>query len=81
VINPSVTVKVITINVANITSTEVNSELWWQKSTIGLLRLQYKGEGKNNEYETKLLHSLFHFTLKATKNGDYFSSDGMKGNI
>jgi len=41
VINPPVTVKVIGINVAYISSTEVNSELWWQQSTIGLLRLQY----------------------------------------
>lgn len=64
--NPPVTVKVIRIDVAYITSAEVNSELWWQKGTIGLLRFQYEGEEKNNKYETKLLHSLIHFTLKAT---------------
>jgi hypothetical protein len=64
--NPPVTVNVIGIDVTYITSAEVNSELWGQKCTIGLLRFQREGEGKNNEYETKLLHSLIHFTLKAT---------------
>ena len=77
--NAPVTVNVIGIDVMYITSAEVNSELWWQKCTIGLLRFRRKGKWKNKEYETKLLHSLIHFILKATKNGEYFSNDGMKG--
>ena len=71
-INPPVTVNVVGIDVTYIASAEVNSELWRQKCTIGLLRFRYEGEEKNNEYGTKLLHSLIHFTLKATTNGDYF---------
>jgi len=38
--HPPVTVKVIGIDVMYITSAEVNSELWWQKGTIGLLRFR-----------------------------------------
>jgi hypothetical protein len=38
--NPPVTVNVIGIDVTYITSAEVNSELWWQKCTIGLLRIR-----------------------------------------
>ena len=64
--NPPVTVNVIGIDVMYITSAEVNSELWGQKCTIGLLRFRREGEGKNNEYETELLQCLLHFTLKAT---------------
>jgi hypothetical protein len=64
--NPAVTVNVIGINVTYITTPEVNSELWWQECTVRLLRIRYESEAKNNEYETKLLHSLIHFTLKAT---------------
>jgi len=46
--------------------TKVYGELWWLKGTIGRLRFRYEGEGKNKEYETKLLQRLIHFTLKAT---------------
>lgn len=64
--NPPVTINVIGIDVTYITGAKVNSELWWQKCTVSLLRIRYEGEAKNNEYETKLLHDLIHFTLKAT---------------
>ena len=49
------------------------------QNTVGRLRFRYEGEGKNNEYETKLLQRLIHFTLKATKNVDYSLNDSMKG--
>ena len=55
------------------------SELRWPKDTVGRLRFRYEGEGKNNKYENKLLQRLIHFTLKATKYGEYFSNDSMKG--
>ena len=64
--NPPVTVKVIGIDVMYIASAKVYGDLRWLKSTISRLRIRYEGEKKNNEYETKLLQSLIHFTLKAT---------------
>jgi len=66
VTNAPVTVNVIGIDVGYIAGAEVNSELWWQKCTIGLLRSRCEREAKNNEYQSKLLHGLIHFTLKAT---------------
>ena len=65
--NPAVIGKVNGIHVTYVTIAKVYGELWRLKSTIGRLRFRYQGEGKNKEYETKLLQGLMHFILKATK--------------
>jgi hypothetical protein len=77
--NPPVIGKINAIYITYTTSTKVYRELWGLKSTVCRLRFRREGGEKNNEYETKLLQHLIHFTLKATKNGDHFSNDGMKG--
>ena len=79
--SPPVTVNVIGIDVTNITRAEMNSELWWQKCTIGLLRFRWESEEKNNEYKTRLLQVSCTLLLKLLQNGDYFSNDWMKGII
>lgn len=77
--NPAVIGEINAIHITDTTSTKMYRELWWLKSTVGRLRSRREGERKNNEYETKLLQRLIHFTLKATKNGEYSLNDGMKG--
>jgi hypothetical protein len=53
-------------------------ELRRQKNASGLLRFRKEGEGKNNEYEPKLLQGLG--TLpKVNLIREYSSIDGMKG--
>ena len=77
--NPPVIRKINAIHIPYTTGTKVYGELWRLKSTVGRLRFRREGEGNYYEYETKLLQCLIHFTLKATKNGDHFSNDSMKG--
>lgn len=77
--DPPVIGKINTIHITYLTSTKVYRDLWRLKGTIGWLRFRGEGEGKNNEYANELLQGLMHFTLKATKNGDCFSNDSMKG--
>ena len=79
--NPSVTVNIIAINITYITSAEVNSELWWQKSTIGLLRFRWEGEGKSNQYKTKLLQVSCTLLLKLLQKENIFKNDYMKGKL
>lgn len=76
---PPVIGKINAIHIPYTTGTKMYRELWRLKSTVGRLRFRREGEGKNDEYETKLLQCLIHFTLKATKNRDHFSNDSMKG--
>ena len=78
--NPQVTVKIIT-DITHITSAKMYGELRWLKGTIGLLRFRQKGEPKNNEYDTELLQSHLHFTLKVSAKWDDFSNDGIKGSF
>jgi hypothetical protein len=43
--------------------------------------LSMRKRKKDNEYETRLLQCLLHFTLKVTSKGEYFSNDCMKGKL
>ena len=79
--NPPVTGKITGIHVMYITGAKVYSELWWLKDTVGRLRFRYESEGKNNEYETKLLQVSCTLHLKLLQNGGYFLKDGMKGKL
>jgi hypothetical protein len=53
--------------------------LRWQKNTSGLLRFRKEGEGKNKEYEPKLLQGLCTLCLKLIENEKCFLNDSMKG--
>ena len=70
--NPLVTGKSRAIRVSYITCTEVYGVLGWLKCTVAWLRLRYKGEEKNDKYETKLLQVAYTLYYKLLQNDSIF---------